>query len=219
VIIRLPGPRAARTRAGRPDQLAVTISPEIPTCGSCWTWPATTVGPDPVAAVADPDQAHGRVSVRRSGAGRQSSGRGDKIQSLGVAVDLSGTIAHPAWKIRSDLGPKLVAAIDTAIRQELDTRCTQFVASVNQRLQADLGNFDRMVQTRCDAVLAKHNIRNNEIQQLGCLVAARVPGMANLPDAVKNLPAAQQVLKLLPQNAPGGDHGAPPPAIPPLKLF
>lgn len=219
VLVNCPALPQPERVLGRPDQLAVTISP-----GNTHLWVLVDLTGDDLTGQIQMQQSPVRIVPKVASqfggptlAASLQAGA-DKIQSLGAVVDLSGTIARPAWKLRSDLGVKLVAAIDTAIRHELDARYAQFVTSMNQRLQADLGNFDRMLQGRCDALLAKHNLRKNEIQQLGRVVAARVPGVANLPDAVKNQPAIQQLLKGLP-HASGGDRGANPPAIPAMKLF
>jgi uncharacterized protein (TIGR03545 family) len=219
VILDCPAlPQPERT-LGNPDQLAVTISP-----GNTYWWILLDLTGDDLSGQIQVQQTPVRITPKVTpqfgGASLAASlqAGANQLQSLEAIVDLGGTVTRPTWKIRSDLGPKLVAAIDTAIRHELDARSVQFVAAVNQRLQADLGNFDRMLQSRCDAVAAKHNLRRNEIQQLGRVVAARVPGLANLPDAVKNQPGVQQFLNAMPKTTQGNDRGTTP-AINALKLF
>ena len=219
VILDCPALPQPERVLGNPDQLAVTISP-----GNTYLWILLDLAGDDLSGQIQVQQTPVRivpkVAPQLGGATLAASlqAGADQIQSLEAVVDLGGTITRPTWSIRSDLGPKLVAAIDTAIRRELDARSVQFVATVNQRLQADLGNFDRMLQSRCDAVAAKHNLRRNEIQQLGRVVAARVPGIANLPDGVKNQPAVRQILNAMPKTTQGNDRGMTP-AINALKLF
>jgi uncharacterized protein (TIGR03545 family) len=97
-----------------------------------------------------------------------------QVDTVEVAIDLSGTLREPNWKLRSNLGPQLADAVSGAFQRELDARMRQLAAEVQTRADQELAQFEQVLLARQRSVLEKLQLSDSEISQLGRLVSAQM---------------------------------------------
>jgi uncharacterized protein (TIGR03545 family) len=103
-----------------------------------------------------------------------------EIRELRVAVDLSGTLKKPGWQLRSNLGPQLASALDGLLRRELEARREQLAAYVEAQVEGQLAQLERAIASQQQALLAKLDLDNSQIERLHQAIARRL----QLPDAL-----------------------------------
>jgi uncharacterized protein (TIGR03545 family) len=109
----------------------------------------------------------------------------DGVSQVRVAVDLSGTLRRPRGRLRSDLGSQLAEGFQNAFQQELDARAGQIAARVDQYVQEQFSELERIVDGKQQELLARLEEPRRELEQLA-LPAAEQLGIF---DQIK-LPAA-----------------------------
>lgn len=97
-----------------------------------------------------------------------------QVESVDVAVHLSGTLREPTWKLQSNLGPQLATAVTSAFQRELDARVQQIAADVHSHADQEVARFDQLLLARQRAVLEKLQVSDNEVAQLGRMVSAQM---------------------------------------------
>jgi hypothetical protein len=174
----LPMPRRV---LGRADRMAVAVSP-----GSTHLslvlylegeglWGRMTLRQEPVELA--PTVAPRFGGPRLAADLQEALGR---IRSIEVIADLSGTLADPDCRLRSDLGPQLAEAVNWLIQRELEARRDELIAFLQRQLDTELAQFDRLIQARQEAVLAKLNLSGDQLRDLRQLFADRLPGADKL---------------------------------------
>jgi uncharacterized protein (TIGR03545 family) len=177
-------PQAERV-LGRPDQLAVTVSPgsthlvaTIELKGEQLSG-CITVRQEPVQLVPQFAATHGGSVL-----GSTLQTAMSQIHEVDATVNLSGTLQKPIWKFRCNLGQQLAAAINTALQHELETRRNQLAAAARQQIDAQFTNFDHLIVDKQQTILSKLQLGSDELKQLTQSVAQRMP----LPNQMR-LPA------------------------------
>ena len=110
----------------------------------------------------------------------------DKIDTLEAQVNLSGSLQKLEWKVESNLGPRLAAAISNAFQQQIDTRLDALAADVERRAAGEVQRFEQTLLARQKEALEKLHIGDAEVATLSRLIAAQV----GVPDRFRrgNLP-------------------------------
>ncbi len=196
LVIECPNLRQPQRVLGRPDRLALSVSP-----GSI----RLAMNPELKG-----DDLSGKVHWRqgpvelapalapRYGGPRLAAELADglrRIRSIDVTVDLGGTLHKPECKLRSNLGPQLAEAVNWAVQRELEFRRDQLAELVEKRVDAELARFEQVLFAKERAVLAKLEESGLDVNQLRQLVAQRVRLPDNLRDKLpddildKRLPA------------------------------
>lgn len=115
-----------------------------------------------------------------------------QVQQLSVTLDLAGTLRRPSARLHSDLGPQLAEGLNTAVRQELQTRVDQLTGRINREVTDQLGKLDQLVSARSNELLARLNVPRAELEKL----TAPVAGQWNL-DQISKLPPTVRTGQLL----------------------
>ncbi len=110
-----------------------------------------------------------------------------EVREIRVVVDLAGTLDKPRWGLQSNLGPQLAAALSGVLERELEARREELLAHLRGQVEARLAEFDRIVASKREALLAKLELDRAEIGQLNQVIARRL----RLPAGAlgENLPA------------------------------
>ena len=127
---------------------------------------------------AEPSRKGGvQIAKEFSGSGKQSF---QDVRSLHAAVDLSGTLARPKWKLKTNLGPQLAAGLKSSLRRELAGRQEQLAAQLQHVTDQQLASFSKKIAARQQELLAKLNLGEQEIAQLQQLITE----LPRLSDAI-----------------------------------
>ena len=106
------------------------------------------------------------------------------VHNLNAAVDLSGTLTKPNWKLKTNLGPQLASGLKSSLRRELAGRQQQLTTQLQQMTDQHLATFAQSIASRQQQLLAKLNLGEQQIAQLQQLIAEQT----NLPGLQSNLP-------------------------------
>jgi len=176
ITVECPGLDEPSRVLGRPDRLALAISPTSTR----------------LALVLDlrGEELRGQLRLRqepveltptvaaRYGGPRLAASLQDVlagIRAVEVVADLSGTLEEPDWRLRSDLGPQLAEAINRLLGRELAARREELLALVERTVEDELGRFQQFVDARQQALLAKLNLSSEELRQLREFGGDRLP--------------------------------------------
>jgi len=185
--VECPDLRQAQRVLGRPDRLALSVSP-----GKAKLWMDLELKGDELAGKVHWQQEPVELTPvlpDRYGGSRLAAELKEglrQIRSIEVAVDLAGTLQKPQCKLQSDLGPQFAEALNSVVQRELDYRREQLADLVEKAVAAELGRFQEMVSTKEQAVLAKLQQNGVDLRQLQQLVAQRIPLPNNLRDKLPN---------------------------------
>jgi len=186
-----------RRLLGKPDQVAVTVSPG----NARLSLRLELVG----------EEVSGRLSLRQEPidlkpelaaayGGQEVANRLHdalrEVHTLDVTAELSGTLQRPAWKLRSTLGDQLAQAFQRLLLGELETRREEVAQLIQSKVDGEMARFEQMFAAKQQALLAKLEQSGVDVQQLRELSARRVPGLDRVLE--KNLPA--DLRKGLPPN-------------------
>ncbi|NQT16250.1 MAG: TIGR03545 family protein, partial [Planctomycetes bacterium] len=156
IIVNCPCLMQPERVLGRPGELAVVVAP-----GSTHLWALLELEGDaltgqllvkqgPVKLVPDLADAYG--GQRLAGSLEEAL---SQVREIRVTVDLAGTLNKPHWKLKSNLGPQLAAALDGLLQRELELRREQLVAYVDRQIDDQLAQLERSVLAKQEEFLAK----------------------------------------------------------------
>ena len=97
------------------------------------------------------------------------------LRRLEAEAQLSGTADLPEWRLQSNLGPQLAAALSQAFQGELESRRKELQAQLQLRLDGELARVERMLAGQQEQLLAKLQGQIVEARQLGQSLAQRLP--------------------------------------------
>lgn len=164
---------------GRPDQLAVAVSPgamqlhaRLDLRGDELSG-RITVTQDPVELKPALAASFGGERVARGLAHALAT-----VRRVDAAIDLSGTLEQPSCKLSSNLGPQLTAGIQGIFQQELDTVRAELAQQVEQHLDSQLARLDRLLAAKEQELASKLNLGEEDLALLSRHVASRT----GLPD-------------------------------------
>jgi len=90
----------------------------------------------------------------------------DDVKNIDVAVDLSGTLKKPQWKLRSNLGKQMAQGFNQAFQGELALRREQLTQKLQGEVDSNLGKLNQLVENAEQAVLGKLTEGDTTIAQL-----------------------------------------------------
>jgi len=181
---------------GKPDQVAVTVSPgnarlslRLEVAGEEVSG-RLSLRQEPIELRAELAAAYGgqEMANRLQDALRE-------VHMLDVTAELSGTLERPAWKLRSTLGDQLAQAFQRLLSSELEARREEVAQLIQSKVAEEMGRFEQTFAAKQQALLAKLQQSGVDVQQLRELSASRMPGLDRvleraLPaDLKKALPA------------------------------
>ena len=160
---------------GRPDQLAVFVSP-----GSTHLWVSLDLNGEqlsgrllvqqgPVELIPDLTALHVEPRLAQSLQTAMS-----EVRQIRVVVDLSGTLDKPEWGFQSNLGPQLAGALSGMFERELEARRRELAAYVRSQVEEQLARFEGMILAEQQELLAKLDLDNTQIRELNQLIAQRL---------------------------------------------
>jgi uncharacterized protein (TIGR03545 family) len=176
ITVECPELAEPRRVLGRPDRLALAISPGSTRLSLVLhlrgeeLWGQVRLRQEPVELTP--------TVAPRYGGPRLAADLRDalaRIRAVEVVADVSGTLDEPEWRLRSELGPQLAEAMNWLLGRELVARREELAALVQRRVDDELGRFEQFVDARQQALLAKLNLSSEELRQLGELAGDRLP--------------------------------------------
>lgn len=93
-----------------------------------------------------------------------------EIQQLEAAIDLTGTLSKPDWKISSNLGTELCGIISSALQNQVKIRQQQLLARSTTQVQQELFELESALQAKQQSLIQKLNLDEGEIAQLSRLL-------------------------------------------------
>ena len=113
----------------------------------------------------------------------------ESLREIEIQIDLAGPLDHPQWVLRSNLGRNLVEGLNKAAVAELEDRRDQATRLVQEQIDKELNKFRNRLSTDEEILMARLKLSESEIDQLGKLIAKRVPGADKiLSKALGDLP-------------------------------
>jgi uncharacterized protein (TIGR03545 family) len=97
------------------------------------------------------------------------------LKEIEIQVDMAGPLARPKWGVRSNLGPNLAEGLNRAALAELEYRRNQAAHLVQNRVDKELNKFRNRLAMDEEILRSRLRLSETEIQQLGKLVARRIP--------------------------------------------
>jgi uncharacterized protein (TIGR03545 family) len=186
VTVECPALAQPKRLLGKPDQVAVVISPgsarlslRLELVGEKMSG-RLTVRQEAVELKPELAAAYGGAAM----AGRLQDALRD-VHTLDVTAELSGTLERPAWTLRSSLGTQLAQAFEGLLLRELETRREEVTQLVQAKVEGEMVRFDQMLAARQQAIVAKLQQSGVDVQQLRELAARQMPGLDRVLD--KNL--------------------------------
>jgi len=83
------------------------------------------------------------------------------IDRVDVAVNLSGTVDQPKWKIESNIGPMLAAGMNNIVAQEVEALAQGRANEIENLMSQQAQELEELLNTRYGAVLAE--LKFNEL--------------------------------------------------------
>jgi uncharacterized protein (TIGR03545 family) len=172
VSVECPSLAQPKRLLGRPDQLAVTVSPG----GLRISLRLELVG----------DELSGRLSVRQEPVelvpelaaaygGPQLAGKLQEalrsIRTLEATAELGGTLQRPEWKLRSSLGTQLAQAVQGLLGRELEARRDEALHLVATTVDGEVARFQKEFLAKQQDFVAKLERNGMDVRQLQSLAA------------------------------------------------
>ena len=88
------------------------------------------------------------------------------VQNLHAVVDLTGQLASPQWKLKTNLGPQLTAGFNGVVQQELDARRTRLIDRLNRESAAGMTQLTELVEQRSAALRERLTISESSINNI-----------------------------------------------------
>jgi len=196
VTVECPALAQPKRLLGKPDQVAVTVSPgtarlslRLELVGEAVSV-RLSLRQEPIELNPELAAAYGgqELASRLQDALRE-------VRTLDVTAELSGTLERPTCKLRSTLGDQLAQAFQRLLFHELETRREEVAQLIQTKVDGEVTRFEQMFAAKQQALLAKMQQSGVDVQQLRELSARRVPGLDRIleknlpPDLQKKLPA------------------------------
>lgn len=184
IVLSLPALKQPQRTLGNPEQLTVAIAP-----GKVHVWAELNLEGEKLSGrmlLQQPDlQISTQLSPKlgeRLGARVQAAT--SHVQTLQAEVKLAGTLDKPHWELRSNLGPQLATSLHQALQAELDVRCVELTAILDNFLAAEQGKLTQLLATEQQKVTDKIAAGALEIEGLRRQVAGRIqlPGLGQRDD-------------------------------------
>jgi hypothetical protein len=176
IVVQCPGLAQPARTLGNPEQFALAIAPgktalrvKMELRGPRLSGTLHLVQ-QPVEIT--PVVAQGCGGERVAGVLRAGLGQ---LRRLEAEVQLCGTVDQPDWRLQSNLGPQLAAAVAQAFQRELDLRCSELQAQLQKRLNGELGRLEQMLAGKQEQLLVKLQGQIGEARQLSQSLAQRLP--------------------------------------------
>jgi uncharacterized protein (TIGR03545 family) len=188
VSVEYPNLAQPKRLLGRPDQLAVTVSPggmrislRLELLGDAISGRLSVrqepveLGPELAAAYGGPQLAGKLQEALRS------------IRKLDATAELGGTIQRPEWKLRSNLGTQLAQAFQGLLGRELEARRDEVLQLVTTTVDGEVARFQKEFLAKQQDVVAKLERSGLDVQQIQSLVARRAAPLDRVLDKTQTL--------------------------------
>jgi len=172
VSVECPNLAQPKRLLGRPDQLAVTVSPggmrislRLELTGDDLSG-RLSVRQEPVELAPELAAAYGgpQLAVKLREALRP-------IRTLEATAELGGTIERPEWKLRSNLGAQLAQAFQNLLGRELDARRDELLQLVATTVDGEVSRFQKEFLAKQQDLVARIERSGLDVQQLQNLAA------------------------------------------------
>jgi len=175
LVVDCPRMRHDRLLLGNPEQLSVAVAPGNARLG--------------VIVDVEDDQLSGRITIDRRAtlvearlggeyanprlARRLQTALAD-VERLSAAVELSGTLKSPGWRIQSDLGRQLAGGIHRALAEELAVRRAELAGQLEARVAERMAAYERLMAAKHREVTARLQLGDDQVRQVRELVARKI---------------------------------------------
>ncbi len=176
IMVQCPGLVQPSRTLGNPEQFALAIAPGKTALGLKVELRGQRLS-GTLHVVQEPVELTPVVAQRCGGervAGVLRAGLG-QLRRLEAEVQLCGTVDQPDWRLQSNLGPQLAAAVAQAFLRELDVRRSELQDQLQRRVNGELARVEQMLAGKQGQLLAKLQGQIGETRQLGQSLAQRLP--------------------------------------------
>jgi hypothetical protein len=176
IVVQCPGMDQPSRTLGNPEQFALAIAPGKTALGLTMELHGPRLSgtlhlvQEPIELT--PMVAEGCGGQRVAGVLRAGLGQ---LRRLEAEVQLCGTVDQPDWRLKSNLGPQLAAAVTQAFQRELDLRRSELQAQLQQRLNREVARLEQVLVGKQEQLLAKLQGQIGEARQLSQSMAQRLP--------------------------------------------
>ncbi len=176
IVINCPDLALPEMSLGREDAVALALRP-----GNTHLWIGITLSDDQITGTMLLKQSGIELTptVAESLGGRRLADSlalaTESLKQIEVQVDLAGSLDRPEWVLRSNLGATLTEGLNRAAIAELEYRRDQAAQLVQERVDKELNKFRNRLATDEEILHTRLQLSESEIQQLGKLIAQRVP--------------------------------------------
>lgn len=98
----------------------------------------------------------------------------ESITELEVAVEIGGTLDHPRWTLRSNLGPRLSANLNTAVAQQLLVRDQESLRRAYAETDQRITMLTQELASKRAAIAQLLSVGGTEIERVRDHIASRV---------------------------------------------
>ena len=98
----------------------------------------------------------------------------ESITELEVAVEIGGTLDHPRWTLRSNLGPRLSANLNTAVAQQLLVRDQESLRRAYAETDQRITMLTQELASKRAAIAQLLLVGGTEIERVRDHIASRV---------------------------------------------
>ena len=190
IVINCPDLSLPEVSLGRDDAVALTVRP-----GNTHLWIGINLSGDQIAGAMLLKQSELEMTPKVAdslGGERLAANLAlatEPLKEIEVQIDLAGSLASPKWTLRSNLGENLAEGLNKAAVAELEAHRNQVTQLVQERVDKELNKFRNRLATDEEVLMARLRLSESEIDQLGKLVAQRIPSADKiLGKAMGNLP-------------------------------
>lgn len=166
IVVDLPSVRQHGQRLGKPEKLAVEISP-----GTARIQAHVFVRDDELSGQITLHQDQIQVKpllaekyakyVTPASLATAMSG----VSELNAHVLLSGTVLRPRYKLQSNLGPQISLGLNQAVRQELVVRQQQLLARANREVEDELNQLQGELVAKHGKILEQLELGDTQLDQ------------------------------------------------------
>ena len=96
------------------------------------------------------------------------------IESLDVAVDISGTLASPSWQMRSNLGAHMAGRLRDAVHTHLANRNEEQLRTAHEQIDTRVRNMETELLAKQQLILESLQFDTAEIEKVRNDIARRV---------------------------------------------
>ena len=190
IVINCPDLALPEVSLGREEALALTVRP-----GNTHLWIGINLSGDQIAGTMLLKQSDIEMTpiVAEALGGPQLADTlalaTEPLKQIEVQIDLAGPLDHPQWVLRSKLGENLAECLNQAAIAVIEDRRNQAAQLVQDRVDKEFNKFRNRLTADEGVLMARLKLSESEIQQLGKLVAQRIPAADKiLTKALGDLP-------------------------------